>query len=65
MYIGYVVAVIYSILWHKSPRTTERYLKSMGIERELEALEDLSREKAKDIELKPKKRRRPKSVSKK
>jgi integrase len=59
---GYEVAVIQSILRHKSPGTTERYLKSIGIERVREALEDLSREKARVIELKPKKSRRPKSV---
>jgi integrase len=63
--LGYEVAVIQSILRHKSPGTTERYLKSVGIERVREALEDLSREKAEVIELKPEKRRRSKSVSKK
>ena len=63
--LGYEVAVIQSILRHKSPGTTERYLRSIGIERVREALEDLSREKAPVIELRPKKRHRPKSVSKK
>ena len=63
--LGYGVAVIQAILRHRSPGTTERYLKSIGIERVRDALEDLSREKAKVIELKPKKRGRPKSVSKK
>jgi integrase len=63
--LGYEVAVIQSILRHKSPGTTERYLRSIGIERVREALEDLSREKAPVIELRPKKRHHPKSVSKK
>jgi len=63
--LGYEVAVIQSILRHKSPGTTERYLKSIGIERVREALEDLSREKAKVIDLKSKKKRHSKSVSKK
>jgi hypothetical protein len=53
------------ILRHKNPGTTERHLKSIGIERVREALEDLKREKAKIIGLKPKKRGRPESVSKK
>ena len=63
--LGYELGVIQAILRHRSPSTTERYLKSIGIERVREALEDLSREKAKVIDLKSKKRRRPKSVSKK
>ena len=33
--------VIQSILRHKSPNTTERYLKSIGMERERDALESL------------------------
>jgi integrase len=63
--LGYEVTVIQSILRHKSSGTTERYLKSIGIELVREALEDLSWEKAEVIELKPEKRRCSKSVSKK
>jgi integrase len=40
--LGYEVAAIQSILRHKSPGTTERYLKSIGMERVREALESLS-----------------------
>lgn len=39
--LGYEVAAIQSILRHKSPNTTERYLRSIGIERVREALESL------------------------
>jgi integrase len=60
--LGYEVAVIQLILRHKSPGTTERYLRSIGLERVRDALEDLSQGKGKVIELKPKKRRRPKSI---
>ena len=63
--LGYEVAAIQLILRHKSPGTTERYLRSIGLERVRDALEDLSRGKGKVIELEPKKRRRQKSVSKK
>jgi len=42
-----------AILRHKSPKTTERYLKSIGLERVREALEDLSREKGKVLEFQP------------
>ena len=35
------VGVIQSILRHKSPNTTERYLKSIGMERVRDALESL------------------------
>ena len=38
---GYDVGVIQSILRHKSPNTTERYLKSIGMERVRDALESL------------------------
>jgi integrase len=51
--LGYEVAVIQAILRHKSPSTTERYLKSIGLERVREVLEDLSREKVKVLEFKP------------
>jgi integrase len=61
--LGYELGVIQVILRHKSPGTTERYLRSIGLERVREALEDLSQGIGKVIELKPKKRRFPKSVS--
>lgn len=38
---GQPVAVIQAILRHKSPSTTERYLKSLGLEHTREALEDV------------------------
>jgi len=40
--LGYDLGVIQAILRHKSPSTTERYLKSIGIERVRDALESLS-----------------------
>ena len=43
--LGYEVAVMQAILRHKSPNTTERYLKTHGIEKVRDALEDLSRKK--------------------
>jgi integrase len=51
--LGYEVAVIQAILRHKSPKTTERYLRSIGLERVREALEDLSRDKGEVLEFKP------------
>lgn len=39
---GYSVSVIQTVLRHKSPSTTERYLKSFGLENAREALENLS-----------------------
>ena len=36
--LGYEVAVIQAILRHKSPSTTERYLRSIGLERVQDAL---------------------------
>jgi integrase len=51
--LGYEVAAIQAILRHKSPSTTERYLRSIGLERVREVLEDLSREKGKVLEFKP------------
>ena len=39
--LGYELGVIQAILRHKSPNTTERYLRSIGMERVREALEDL------------------------
>ena len=52
-HLGYGVAVIQPILRHKSPNTTEKYLKSLGLERVREAMEDLSREKGKVLEFRP------------
>ena len=51
--LGYEVAVMQAILRHKSPKTTERYLRSIGLERVREALEDLSREKGEVLEFRP------------
>ena len=39
---GYSVGIIQAILRHKSPSTTERYLKTLGLERVREALEDMT-----------------------
>jgi len=39
--LGYEVAAIQAILRHKSPGTTERYLRSIGMERVREVLENL------------------------
>ncbi len=46
--LGYSVSVIQTILRHKSPNTTERYLKSMGLENVREALESLSMDRNKE-----------------
>lgn len=43
--LGYEVAVIQTILRHKSPNTSEGYLKTIGLERVRDALEDLSKKK--------------------
>jgi len=53
-HLGYEVAIIQAILRHKSPNTTEKYLKSLGIEKVREALENLSLKKGEVLELKPK-----------
>jgi len=50
--LGYEVAVIQTILRHKSPNTTERYLKSLGLEKVRGALEDLSKRKGKILKFK-------------
>jgi len=47
--LGYSVAVIQTILRHKSPTTTERYLKSLGLENVREALEQISNGKTQKI----------------
>ena len=49
--LGYEVAVIQLILRHKSPSTTEGYLRSLGLERARAALESLPKEKAEVIVL--------------
>ncbi len=43
--LGYEVAVMQALLRHKSPNTTERYLKTHGDKKVRDALEDLSRKK--------------------
>lgn len=51
--LGYDVATIQPILRHKSPRTTELYLKNLGSEKVRQALEELSRRKSNGLEFKP------------
>ena len=52
--LGYELAAIQSVLRHQSPSTTERYMKTIGVERVREALEDLSREsRGKVLDFKP------------
>jgi integrase len=46
---GYKLNTIQAILRHKSPRTTERYLKSLGLEHVREALEEGLKESGKVI----------------
>ena len=45
--MGYGIGVIQSILRHHSPNTTERYLRSVRMEKVREALEDLKQVKRK------------------
>jgi hypothetical protein len=45
--LGYGVKTIQPILRHKSPRTTEIYLKNLGLGHVREALDELSHEKDK------------------
>jgi len=52
---GYTIAVIQSILRHKNPNTTARYLKSLGLEHTRKALEEGLRGKAEIIPFKSKK----------
>ena len=49
---GYEVGVIQTILRHKSPNNTERYLQSIGLERVRDALENLSDGKGKILTMK-------------
>jgi integrase len=42
--LGYEIGVIQTVLRHRSPNTTERYLRSIGLERVREALEGLTQE---------------------
>ncbi len=52
--LGYEVAVIQTILRHKSPSTTERYLKNLGLEKRARcALEELSGRRGQVLEFKP------------
>jgi integrase len=52
--LGYEVAVIQTILRHKSPSTTERYLKNIGLEKRARgALEELSGRRGQVLEFKP------------
>ena len=46
---GYELGAIKEILRHKSPSTTERYLRRIGMERVREVLEDLSRSKKGEV----------------
>jgi integrase len=52
-HLGYGVAVIQSILRHKSPSTTEKYLRNLGLEHVREALEDLPHKKGEILEFRP------------
>ena len=52
---GYELGTIQAILRHRSPNTTERYLRSIGLERVREALEDSKLKSAKVIKFKRKK----------
>jgi len=63
-HLGYEVAVIQAILRHKSPRTTEKYLKRLGLKKVREALEDFSQQKGKVLEFKPEETSAEKSHSK-
>ena len=60
--LGYEVGVMQAILRHKSPNTTERYLKSIGLERVREALEDLKPADAKVLAFKSSKKVLPGGV---
>lgn len=47
---GYSVAIVQAILRHKSPSTTERYLKTLGLEDVREALDGMYQKKGKILE---------------
>ena len=47
---GYSVSHIQLVLRHKNPTTTERYLKSLGLEMVRDALESLSRNKVVNLD---------------
>lgn len=51
--LGHDVATIQAILRHRSANTTERYLKTLGVEDVRRAMEDLSRQRAKVSHLVP------------
>ena len=50
---GYEVAIIQAILRHKGPNTTEKYLKTLGLEGVRKALEDLTPKKGKIVDFMP------------
>ena len=54
--LGYEVAVIQAILRHKSANTTDRYLRSIGLEKVREALEDLKPKDANVLKFRSKRR---------
>ncbi len=63
---GNSVGVIQAILRHKSPSTTERYLKTLGLEHTREALEGLSvPKKAKVVKFEPRVVAKPEKVAEK
>ena len=51
--LGYEVAVIQAILRHMNPNTTERYLKTLGLESVRDALEDFSSRQGRVLEFVP------------
>jgi len=53
--LGYEASLIQLILRHKNPSTTDRYLRSLGLGRAREALEELTQERGKVLPFRPKK----------